>query len=271
MIATQNLSRLPVRSPEPRSATPTSFDFSHAPQVFRTYCGGALNGVPPDISRLRYEVYCLECAFLHPDAYGEGLEHDHYDGQATHFAAYTAEDRLVGAVRLVQPKNGDCYPFQRHCQPFEGYQLPPAEESAEISRLVVRKGHRRRRADSLQGVPGRGTDAPPSRPGNEHWRSGEDRRGEERDSPMLLFGLYREMYRHSLQSGIRYWYAAMERSLARSLQRLGFAFQAIGPQSDYYGAVTPCLLDLRALERRLTEANPALAAWFMEKPFVRTV
>jgi hypothetical protein len=78
--------------------------------------------------------------------------------------------------------------------------------------------------------------------------------------------MYREMYRHSRQNGIRYWYAAMERSLARSLDKMGFRFVPIGPQVDYYGPVTPHIADLDELLERLKRENKFLAAWFNDEP-----
>jgi N-acyl amino acid synthase of PEP-CTERM/exosortase system len=171
--------------------------------------------------------------------------------------AYSMDETLIGTVRLVQPEAGQPYPFERHCAVFDGYVHPPRELSCEISRLAVRKDHRRRRADSLDGVPGLPALAPVA----------ERRHGERRRvSPMLLFGMYREMYRHSRHIGIRYWYAAMERALARSLQGMGFGFEPIGPPADYYGAVVPYVLDLRKMEAGLADHNPALVAWLQEHP-----
>ncbi|UMR32050.1 PEP-CTERM/exosortase system-associated acyltransferase [Massilia sp. MB5] len=227
-------------------------------KIFRSFRGGALGGVPPEIFKLRYEVYCLEYAFLRPEAASDGLEQDEYEECSTHFAAYASDETLIGTVRLVQPERAQSYPLELHCHLFAGHEMPPRHLMAEISRLIVRKGHRRQRADSLYGVPGA------ERREHDSWLRNLGRRADDRESPMLLFGLYREMYRHSLASGIRYWLAAMERSLARSLQRMGFAFNAIGPQTDYYGAVTPYLLDLRRLELHLAQHNPALSAWFTE-------
>lgn len=92
-------------------------------------------------------------------------------------------------------------------------------------------------------------------------------RGDKRNnSPLLLLGMYREMYRYSRQNGIRYWYAAMERSLARSLEKMGFKFVPIGPQVDYYGPVTPHMADLDELIGRLRKENKFLAAWFNDEP-----
>jgi N-acyl amino acid synthase of PEP-CTERM/exosortase system len=85
-------------------------------------------------------------------------------------------------------------------------------------------------------------------------------------SPQILLCLYRQMYAFSLGNGIRYWYAAMERSLVRVLTRMSFSFRQIGPQTDYYGPVAPYLADLRELEVRLGQSNPALLAWMQSAP-----
>jgi N-acyl amino acid synthase of PEP-CTERM/exosortase system len=232
--------------------------YDHAnSQIFRAYLGGHSTAAPNDIFRLRHQVYCVECAFLPVEHSVDGMELDDYDNDSTHFAAYTMEEKLVGAVRLVQPERGRPYPFELHCEVFDYFNLPEREEAAEVSRLVVKKSHRRRRADSVLGIPGF---APiPER----DFDPGADRR--DNTSPMLLLGMYREMYRHSQEAGIRYWYAAMERSLAHALRKMGFRFQSIGPEADYYGSVTPYILDLHDLGRKMMHTNPELASWFSEK------
>lgn len=229
-------------------------------KIFRAYRGSHPNNIPGDIFKLRHQVYCLECAFLQPDQYVDGMEHDDYDDASTHFAAYTMDEKLVGAVRLVQPAAPKPYPFELHCEVFDDFQMPDREQAAEISRLVVKKTHRRRRADSVLGIPG-------FLPANEQpigFDPAVDRR--DRTSPMLLLGMYREMFRHSLHSGVRYWFAAMERSLAHALKKMGFRFMAIGPEANYYGSVTPYILDLHDLRRKLATSNPMLADWFNEAP-----
>jgi N-acyl amino acid synthase of PEP-CTERM/exosortase system len=217
-----------------------------------------------EIYKLRYEVYCLECEYLEARNFDEGLETDEYDGCSVHFAAYTLDQSIIGTVRLVQPHDGQPYPFETHCSPFDHFVYPERENAAEVSRLVVRKTHRRRRGDSLEGISRdfmeKGS-AKTIRPPKSTVR--RDKRG---NSPLLLLGMYREMYRHSRQAGIRYWYAAMERSLARSLTKMGFKFVPIGPQVDYYGPVTPHMADLNDLNECLQKENKFLAAWFNDEP-----
>ena len=232
-------------------------------QIYRSYGSQPSAQVPADIFRLRHDIYCVECAFLSPDDYADGMEFDDYDDCAMHFAAYTMNETLIGTVRLVRPPNSSPFPFERHCTTFGDFTMPPRELCGEVSRLAVRRTHRRRRADSVIGIPGL---SPAPLTADMSPDAAIERR--EPSSPMLLLGMYREMYRHSRQGGVRYWFAAMERSLVWSLARMGFRFEPIGPVADYYGAVTPHMLDLSRLSEQLGASNPALAAWFDEKPFV---
>lgn len=231
-------------------------------QIFRSYQGQRPGEVPNELFKLRYDVYCIERAFLKADDSYEGLEFDDYDDCATHFAAYTMDEALIGTVRLVTPRAPRAYPFQLHCSTFGDFQMPPHHLCGEISRLAVKRTHRRRRADSVMGIPG----FSPAREASMVLSPEIERRSS--NSPMLLLGMYREMYRHSRAKGIRYWFAAMERALAYSLERMGFRFEAIGPVADYYGDVIPYMLDLGEMIPQLAERNPPLGAWFDEKPLV---
>jgi N-acyl amino acid synthase of PEP-CTERM/exosortase system len=187
------------------------------------------------VYQFRYEVYCNECGFLDGQDYPDGLETDEHDAGSAHFVSFNRDEELAGYVRLVRPDAIQTFPFQNHCVTLlNGVELPPAAKAAEISRLMVRGDYRRRqptRSDLMD------------------------------DSPQILLNLYRQMYEYSLANGIRYWYAAMERSLARALTRMSFSFRQIGPATDYYGPVAPYVADLRELEARLAEFNPALLSW----------
>jgi N-acyl amino acid synthase of PEP-CTERM/exosortase system len=199
--------------------------------------------------QLRYQVYCLEYNFLSPSDYPEGLETDEHDTDAAHFYAFDAHEELVGYVRLVLPDEERCFPIQRQCVlTVNRDSLPAPRQAAEISRLMVRSDYRRRRGDGLSGV---------TAEQNKAAFSGERRH----EAPQILLSLYRQMYAYSRENGIRYWYAAMERPLARSLQRLNFTFRSIGPDTDYYGPVAPYVADLRELEMQVGARRPELLTW----------
>ena len=181
------------------------------------------------IYRLRYSVYCEERAFLCAEQYPEGLEIDGYDARSRCFAAFDRNDEVAGSVRLVLDAAGYGFPYQQHCRLFEGVTLPPSRVAGEVSRLVLNQNCRT--------PPGGG------------------------NTGTVILTVYRQMYQYSLQHGIEYWYAAMERPLLRMLRRIGVEFQRIGPAVDYYGPVAPYLLELSALQRRLAEVNPAFLHW----------
>jgi N-acyl amino acid synthase of PEP-CTERM/exosortase system len=198
---------------------------------------------------LRYGVYCVECRFLDAAEHPDGLESDVYDSVSAHFGAFNLSHELVGYVRLVPPDAFGRLPWESRCGALlAGTQLPPRVSCAEISRLMVRADYRRRRGDTLSGV-------------GQPLQELPEMRERRTSSPQILLALYRQMYQYSLAHGLRHWYAAMERPLARSLKRLNFAFIQIGEQADYFGPVAPYLADLRELELRLERTQPALLAW----------
>lgn len=204
---------------------------------------------------LRHQVYCLECNFLPAEDYPDELERDQFDARSAHFSAHNLLKELVGYVRLVPVQEDDIFPFEQYCQEFLPHiERPSRHESAEISRLIVRHDYRRRRGDTLSGVTIQVLE-----PGSQEIVN------DRRKPPEILLGLYRQMYMFSIRSGIRYWYAAMEKPLARALSQLGFQFTRISPEIDYYGAVACYLADLRQLEAHLQHRNPELLSWFRQE------
>jgi N-acyl amino acid synthase of PEP-CTERM/exosortase system len=209
------------------------------------------------IFELRFQVYCQECGFLPPSDYLDGLEIDEYDGGAVHFCAFDSRDELVGYVRLVRPVAAEKFPFQLHCPSLlDGVTLPEPSQCVEVSRLMVRQDYRRRRGDILAGT---NIDSASLDQGHE----------KRNKSPQILLSLYRQIYTFSRSAGVRYWYAAMEPSLALVLSRMNFGFRQIGPLIDYYGPVAPYLAAIHDTELGLGAANPALLAWMQEPDILK--
>jgi len=198
---------------------------------------------------LRYQVYCMECSYLCPDDYPDGTESDEHDDAAQHFYAYDLLGELVGYMRLIRPNDEQLFPFQNHCVTFtDGAKLPAPGRAAEVSRLMLRSDYRRLPA---RGLADEASGQPPT------GLSGAKRD----DAAQVLLSLYRQVYLYSRANGIDYWYAAMERPLARSLLRMNIAFKEIGPLTDYYGPVVPYLSNLQELESQIAARHPALLAW----------
>ena len=223
---------------------------------------------------LRYQVYCLERGFLPCENYPDGLEQDGYDPYSTYIAAYSLHGDLVGAMRLVKPPATMPFPFHRHCphiSPNRAY--PPDGECIELSRLVISKVFRRRADDDLYGFSPQfieeyapGSDAASRQAISTGQHKLPSSAAERRNlRPVILLGLFREMYRHCKLNGISHWYVAMEKSLARLLKGLFYrTLDPIGEQVDYYGPVSPYLLSIPELEETVSVRDPVLFAWFQE-------
>lgn len=208
------------------------------------------SGLLHETFKLRFQVFCNERQFLAAEDYPGQSETDGHDPFSEHFAVFDRAGQIAGSARLVSCDHEHGYPYQSHCPVYGETTLPPDGEAREISRLVVSKLYRRRQEDNLYGINEQNVAPPP-----EFAR----KRGKH---PIIVLGLYRAMYAYSRRHGIRYWYAAMERSLARLLNRYGFDFNQVGPEVDYYGPVAVYLADLRSLEARVSVENPEVFEWF---------
>ena len=215
-------------------------------------------GLLEESYRLRYQVYCHERGFLDPNDYPEGKETDQFDPHSLHFGVFNLAHHLSGTVRLIQPSEVGM-PLYDHCEvhPKDRSILDAAPAVAEVSRLAVSRDYRHRANDGPYGLAGVPTFAKESRQ--------KMVRGERRtpDLPPVLY-MYRAMYHASKRYGITHWLAATERSLNRLLLRLRFPFKEIGPAVDYFGPVTPYMLDLDHAERVLAKQCPVLFKKFTE-------
>lgn len=213
-----------------------------------------------EITRLRYDVYCAERGFLNKADYANGEETDQYDVLSVHVAATDRSGISVGTARLILGSQVSEFPFEQHCTVYPDLALPQRWQSAEVSRLIARSNaHRRAQPPAGGGHSGGVLDShDPIRIDN----VAISRIG----GSQITLELYRAMYRYSLRAGIRYWYAAMEKGLARLLGRMGFQFVPIGPQGDYYGPVAIYLADLRKVEDCLRQNDEATLAWFRDAP-----
>lgn len=204
------------------------------------------------VFELRYQVYCVEREFLPAADYPDGVETDEFDPSSTHFCEFDVCGDVAGYARLVRPGQNQKFPFQQHCtELLDDVALPDPSASAEVSRLILRDTHRRPRASSRVSTMGNNADA--------HTSSGRASR-----SSTILPKLYRQMVNYSLATGIRYWYAAMERPLARSLVHMNYPFRQVTPQVDYYGPVATYVLDMNELRDHLVCRNPGHMAWLFD-------
>ncbi len=200
-----------------------------------------------EIVKLRYLVYCKECQYLNENDYEDEKELDEYDSRSIHFVAENENKEVVGTIRLILANQSENFPFEKHCEIFPSVVLPNKKDCGEISRFIIKKEYRKNYLHKK----------------NKNIRT--------KYSQQIMLGLYREMYRYSVKNNIRFWFAAMEKGLAKLLLNMGFKFEPMGPEMDYYGPVTIYVADLRNLESFLNTHNLLLLKWFQGEKISNTL
>ena len=127
---------------------------------------------------------------------------------------------------------------------------------AEVSRLAISRTHRRRSEDGFYGT----SDA--EGPGNRTCKNTSN--DERREGPPLVLSLYVAVYQAAKRNGVTHLLAATEKSLQRLFRIYYFPFRQIGPEVDYFGPVTPFVLDLSELDHELKRHDPLLLANFLD-------
>jgi N-acyl amino acid synthase of PEP-CTERM/exosortase system len=202
-----------------------------------------------DIFRFRFEVYCKEKNFLSASDFVDGLEFDEFDSSAAHFSVHDRDAEPMGYVRLVVGGRDGRFPLHhKGVQLFDDFVPPPIEESAEISRLIVRSQYRR----SSRSFDHHFSESRPGLVPNEPSKN---------TSALVQLKLIRLMYHYCLDADIRWLFSVIERGLARKFMMMQFPLSQIGPKADYYGPVEPYLLDLRLMEQQLSKTNKTLFDW----------
>lgn len=191
---------------------------------------------------LRYQVYCLERSFLPPELFPIGQEFDEYD-EASQAVVARYDGMVVGHVRLVRSLDRR-FPFQEHCGIYPDVRLHHGA-GVEISRLAISKSR----------VAVFGTDGDVTLPTgvSVRWRNA------------IVLCLFKAILQQSVRHGWSVWYAAMEKSLSRMLQRIGINFEPIGDEVDYYGPVSPYAARIPQVLNGINATVPALHRWFCDE------
>jgi N-acyl amino acid synthase of PEP-CTERM/exosortase system len=205
--------------------------------------------------QLRYQVYCLERAFLQPENYPNQRELDEFDGHSIHIGVLNSKNDLFGTVRLVQPSLAGLPLFQ-HCSLFDDAPSldAPHIRVIEMSRLAVSREYNSGAA---------ATSAAAAAVSGGFYSGGNAKRGgvasQGRKSGEIVLQIYKAVYQESKRRGFTHWLAATEKSLQRLMIRYGFPWRPVGPEVDYYGFVAPYLMSVREFEHViLSERIPVL-------------
>ncbi len=205
----------------------------------------ALNPSERDhVYRIRHEVYCEELGFepVRPDR----REVDEYDRHSLHCLLRTSDAgrSLVGCNRLVlaRPEAPDTpLPFERSCAAtLDRRIIDPARlhrgSIAEVSRLAVRAGYRRRKGEQ-------------NRP---FGFSMEDfGRKEQPRFPYIPISLYLGAVALAKREGIETLFVLTEPRLADHFGKLGVQITQIGGPVQHRGIRVPSMMDVDSIIRGL--------------------
>jgi N-acyl-L-homoserine lactone synthetase len=183
---------------------------------YESVCVDADPSLLLDTYRLRYQVYCVELQLIKASDSSGRVETDEFDSVSRHFAAIEG-GRVIGTMRLVLP-SALGLPMSRRCELFPEPQLLSDGEHrvAETSRACV----------------GRGCEQPAR-------------------SVSVLISLYRAAYLEAKGLVVTHWVVGMWPEIHRILVRQGLRWRPIGPAVEYWGPVTPCVLEMKTLGRLL--------------------
>jgi N-acyl amino acid synthase of PEP-CTERM/exosortase system len=190
--------------------------------------------------RLRYQVYCVENAFLDPNQRIPGQESDDDDDRSVHtLLVHKRTGLAAGTARVVLPGRQPgtrLLQIQRvlsseHRRTFDRL---PLERTGEISRFAVSKEFRRRGGEE------RYPDVAYAEPPATTW-------GERRLMPHITFGLVRGLLEICVEHGITIICAVMEPALIRLVGRMGLDFEPLGGIVEYHGWRQPCLAHIEDL------------------------
>lgn len=176
--------------------------------------------------RLRHEVFCKELMWV-PES-KDGCEMDFYDSFSERIGVFDPSGVLAGHARLILPPNRFMVDKEFRALLPEGYIVRKGADSAEVTRLCVRKGGR----------------APA-------------------ESVNVSHLLYKGIYQWSLGNGIRHLIMVVEMRYYRLLRLNGFPVEAANrfvkmPDGVRAAVIT---LDWRRFEEEAGRDKPAFLEW----------
>jgi N-acyl amino acid synthase of PEP-CTERM/exosortase system len=193
--------------------------------------------------RIRHDVYCRDLGF--EPVRENGLETDDCDAHSAHaLLRSVASGEYVGCIRLIftRPERRDAaLPFERLCagvidRSIADPERMPRERIAEVSRLAVLPGYRRRRGEART----------PATISRRDFGTADQPR-----FPYIPVGLYLAMIAQARLHGIDTVFMLTEVRLANHLRRLGVDVRRIGGAIEHRGPRIPSMLGVESVVRGL--------------------
>lgn len=214
------------------------------------------NALKNEVYRIRHQVYCEDLEF--EPVRSDGLETDENDPYSLHLLMRSVKTgEFVGCTRIVRPRPEDPHyplPFEKTCAAtLDRSIVDPAKLSrhdiAEVSRLAVIAGYRRRKGESNTAV---------GISGEDFGTSNQPR------FPFIPIGLYLATTELARLNEIDTVFVLTEERLASHFSKLGFNLQYIGSPIEHHGKRIPSMMSvsgtIRNMRANLRPLYQAIAA-----------
>ncbi|UYG07206.1 PEP-CTERM/exosortase system-associated acyltransferase [Halomonas sp. M4R1S46] len=198
------------------------------------------------VFRLRYDVYCAELGYEHPENPSEHQEHDVHDEHAIQCLVEHRKSGLAaGCVRLVLPQSSEgggaqTLPLQEYGgNSLDHGTLNPSRfcqsSICEISRLAISPLFRRRSTrEEIANIV----------------RTNHAFTDAERETfPLIVIGLFLATYALLGLSKRPHAFAMMDPRLPRLLKMSGFYFTKVGETIEFHGKRSAFYIDQRQVEK----------------------
>lgn len=189
-----------------------------------------------EVYRIRHEVYCEDLKF--EPTRSNGHETDEHDANSLHLLMRSVKtNEFVGCTRIVRPppeNPGRPLPFEATCastldRTIVDSAALPRDRVAEVSRLAVIAGYRRRKGEANCAVS----------------ISGEDfGTPKQARFPFIPIGLYLGTTELARLNGIETVFVLTEERLANHFGKLGFSLQHIGSPIEHHGRRIPSMMSV---------------------------
>ena len=190
-----------------------------------------------EVYKLRYQVYCVENAFLNPEDYPDNLEFDEFDSRSVHYLIrHRKSGDYAATVRLIlpDPHNSEkIFPLELYCEIDNVAVMRTINRKhlGEASRLCVSKTFKRRKIEEAIDSDSHDYFSP----------------AERRSFPIISFALIACLIKMCHENNIDYFFGTLEPAWFRFLSSAGIYFTKIGPLSDYHGDRWPGVIKVTDL------------------------
>ena len=198
-----------------------------------------------EVYKLRYQVYCIENAFLNSENYPDNLEFDEFDQRSIHYLIrHRKSGDYAGTARLILPDADNPeqpLPLELHCKIDDIAMMQTINRVylGEASRLGVSKTFKRRQSESAIDLDN-----------NDYCLAAELR-----SFPLISFALIACLIKACHENNINYLFGTLEPAWFRFLSSAGIHFTKIGPLSDYHGDRLPGVIKITDLLNSVAKKN----------------